>query len=162
MSRLILSSGRCLVLGAVFLGCAACTRANRIRGGGTDARTSPLQSQSTVQATTAVNPVRVRTLKQPFPTEVTQTPTLTSVPTEQNPTGSSAAQGDAVESVLKELEQMNQSADGMEDIPRSGFAGTPFVRPALRSDLLSVSSRQEAAARRGKGEKDLEPLEKFR
>jgi hypothetical protein len=118
MSRLTYKSGWWLMAGAVFLGCAACTRANRVQGGGRNnlpptAQIRPSDSEPAANPAPATGtPAGDAIPQQATPAEATQPPAST-----QSLSDPATTQGDALEVMLTELERMNQSGDSIADIP---------------------------------------------
>ena len=123
MTRLNNKSVGWLILSAVLLSSLACARGGQIQGGGSNALPPPTQSQASEQAplatmtTASTAPVSTEAPRQPTQAAATRPPTLTPGSTKNGLSDQAKASGDELEEMLNKLNQMNQAADSLTDVP---------------------------------------------
>lgn len=117
-----------VVVGMILLSSVACAGGERVRNGDADlplaTQNQPEQEPTVIpSADTAVpasQPAPEQPTEQPEtpqPTAAPLSPTATLAPAESGPSDQVLTQGAELESMLDELDRMNQAADSLEDVP---------------------------------------------
>lgn len=121
-----------VVVGAVLLSSVACARSGRVQDGDEnlppatqnlpELEATPLPLEATAAPTSEEAPqqptAQAETPQPVTPTEVPPpSPMATLTPAESGPSDQAITQGEELESMLDELDRMNQSADSLEDVP---------------------------------------------
>jgi hypothetical protein len=119
ISRLANRIGGWLMAGMLFLGGASCTHGNRIQGGEGDTLQAQTPISRSAQASQAVATLTTAggQTSQPTDTEATQESTALPTVTVAGTFSQTATLGAQVEGMLNDLDRMNQSADGLADVP---------------------------------------------